>query len=118
MTANTAYKLKTQLGLKWLHGNTYEATVSVTTTDTCFHEGELTRGAPSGVPILTDTEYLTFSFTHTGEICGEIVRTVQKTIEVTSSVKKIRVTAFSTVNGSVSGEDTKDFPREGSRGAA
>ena len=50
------YKLKVKLGLKWLEKSTYEATVTVTTTDSCFHAGELTIGLPPG-----GSEYLKLS---------------------------------------------------------
>jgi hypothetical protein len=105
------YKLKVKLGLKWLEKSTYEATVTVTTTDSCFHAGELTIGLPPGEVGIPETEYLTFAFTHTGEICSDIVRDVTKSIKITSSAGKTNVTAFATVDGKVAGQDTKPFPR-------
>jgi len=107
-----SYHLKVVLQLKWKQGNEYEAKVSVTTTDTCYHAGQLKIGLPPGTAGVPEIEYLTFDFTHDkGKACGEIVQTVEKTIVVLHSSAKPKVTAFAVVNDLVAGSDTKDFPR-------
>ena len=106
-----ANQLKVVLALKWIRQNEYEATVSVTTTDSCFVEGDLKVGLPLNTVGLPELEYLTFSFSHTGKECGQIVRTVSKTIPIQFSPAKPTVTAYAVVNGVVAGHDTKSFPR-------
>jgi hypothetical protein len=105
------HKLKVSLALKWLHGDIYEAKVSVTVTDTCYVEGDLKVGLPTGTVGIPEIEYLTFSFTHKGGACGQTVRTVEKAIQIPFSTGKPNVTAFAVVNGKVAGQDTKPFPK-------
>jgi hypothetical protein len=113
MTAgSTPHSLKVVLTLKWLQGNDYEAKVAVTTTDSCYHEGELKMGLPTGTMGIPEIEYITFFFTHDeGKACSDIVKTVEKKITVSFSDAKPKVTAFAAVNGKAAGSDTKPFPR-------
>jgi len=111
MADDVKHALKVSLGLVWLHGNVYGAKVSVTITDSCYVAGDLKVGLPPGMVGIPEVEYLTFSFTHKGGICGDIVVTVDKTIEVPFSSGKPTVTAFAVVNGKVAGQDTKLFPK-------
>jgi hypothetical protein len=112
MAAKPAHKLEVKLALKWLHGNEYEATVSVTLIDSCYHELDLKIGLPPGTVGVPEIEYLTYSFSHKGEICSDIVKTVKKSIQITFSTGKPTVTAFAAVNGQVAGSDSKPFPRK------
>jgi hypothetical protein len=113
MAADKTHNLTVKLGLNWLQGNEYEATVAVTLTDSCYHEGDLTIGLPPGRTGIPEVEYLAFNFTHVGQICSDIVRTVEKSIQIPFSNAKPTATAFAVVNGKVAGEDTKPFPRRG-----
>jgi hypothetical protein len=114
MTADLkAHNLKVVLTLKWLQGNNHEANVAVTITDTCYHDGALRMGLPPGTVGLPEIEYITFFFTHDdGKACGDIVRTVEKTIKIPFSNAKPKVTAFAAVNDKAAGSDTKPFPRQ------
>lgn len=112
MADNVEHKLKVSLTLKWVQGNLYDAKVSVTVTDSCYVEQDLKKGLPPGTVGVPEIEYLTFSFTHKGGICSDIVKTVDRTIQIPFSEGKPSVTAFATVNGKVAGEDTKPFPRK------
>jgi hypothetical protein len=112
MADNVEHKLKVSLALKWVHGNVYEAKVFVTITDSCYVEGNLKVGLPPGTVGTPELEYLTFSFTHKGGICSDIVRTVDQTIQIPFSTGKSNVTAYAVVNGKVAGSDTKPFPRK------
>jgi hypothetical protein len=106
------HNLKVSLALKWVKGNDYEAKVSVTITDSCYHEGDLKIGLPPGTVGIPEVEYLTFNFSHDeGRACSDIVRTVEKTIQVLFSSAKPRATAYAVVNDKVAGSDTKSFPR-------
>ncbi len=58
------HKLKVVLALKWNHGDIYDATVTVTVTDSCYVPGDLKIGLPPGTVGIPEIEYLTFSFTH------------------------------------------------------
>jgi|CZKK01.1.fsa_nt_gi hypothetical protein len=111
MPENAEYKLKVSLGLVWLRNNIYGAKVSVTILDTCYVAGDLKIGLPPGTVGVPEVEYLTFSFTHKDGPCGQIVQTVDKSIEVPFSTAKPKVTAFAVVNGKVAGQDTKPFPK-------
>lgn len=114
MTAEPkAHNLKVVLDLKWVQGNEYDAKVSVTITDSCYHEGDIKIGLPPGEVGIPEVEYVTFSFTHDeGKACGDITKTVHKTIRVPFSASKPKLTAFATVNGKAAGSDTKEFPRK------
>lgn len=107
-----APKLEVHLGLGWKHGNEYEATVTVTTTDTCYHEGDLKIGLPPGMKGIPEVEYLTFSFTHDeGKKCGQLTKKNTKKIVIPFSSGKRDVTAYAAVNGKEAGHDTKPFPK-------
>jgi hypothetical protein len=107
------YNLKVVLDLKWIQGNDYEAKVTVTITDSCYHPGELTLGLPSGTVGIPEIEYLTFSFTHDeGKACGDITKNVEQTVRIPFSTAKPKATAYAAVNGKVAGSDTKPFPRK------
>jgi hypothetical protein len=112
MTDAGEHKLKVSLALKWNHGNIYDATVSVTVTDSCYVPGDLKVGLPPGMAGIPEIEYLTFSFTHKGGICSDITKTVEKTIQIPFSAAKPNATAYAVVNGKVAGQDTKPFPRK------
>jgi hypothetical protein len=112
MAQNKVNKLKVTLALKWIHGDEYEAAVSVELTDTCYHEGKLVAGLPPGTLGIPEIEYLTYSFTHDeNKKCGALDHTVQQTIRIKSSSGKRSVTAYATVNGEIAGEATAIFPR-------
>jgi hypothetical protein len=106
------HALKVVLELKWAHGDVYDAKVSVTVTDSCYVAGDLKVKLPLGQVGIPEIEPLTFSFTHGGGPCSDIVKTVSKTIQVTFSAGKPTVTAYAVVNGEVVGQDTKPFPRK------
>jgi len=111
--AEDPHHLDVVLELKWLHDNIYEAKVSVTITDTCYHEGDLKIGLPPGTVGIPEVLYLTYSFTHDeGKKCGQIAKIVNQTVEVPFSAGKPTVTAYAVVNGKVAGSDTKSFPRK------
>lgn len=112
MASNVEHKLKVSLALKWVRGNLYDAKVSVTVTDSCYVPGDLKVGLPPGRVGIPEFVYLTFSFTHKGGICSDIVKTVEKSIEIPISADKTHVTAFAVVNGEVAGDDTKPIPRK------
>ena len=40
------HNLNVELALVWEQGDEYQATVTVTTTDTCYHAGDLKVGLP------------------------------------------------------------------------
>jgi hypothetical protein len=113
MTAGSKVKnLKVVLGLKWIKGNDYEAKVTVTVTDSCYHPGELKVGLPPGTVGLPEIEYMYFNMTHDeGKACGDITKNVEKTIHVPFSSVKPNATAYVVVNSAVAGSDTKPFPR-------
>ena len=105
------HKLKVVLALKWNHGNIYDATVTVTVTDSCYVPADLKIGLPPGMAGIPEIEYLTFSFTHKGGICSDITKPVTKTIQIPFSDAKPNATAYAVVNGKVAGQDTKPFPK-------
>lgn len=105
-------KLNVSLDLKWAHGNIYDAKVSVTITDSCYVPGDLKIGLPPGTVGIPEIEYLTFYFTYKPDGCLDVVKTVDKSIQLTFSPVKPKATAFAVVNGTVAGEDTKEFPRK------
>jgi len=109
--AGDVQKLKVQLALKWAHGNIYDATVSVTVTDSCYVAGDLRVGLPPGTLGVPEIEYLTFNFTLKSGPCSEIVKTEEKTIQISFSPAKPTVTAFAVVDGKVAGQDAKPFPK-------
>ena len=80
--STTQHNLKVKLALAWEHGDEYKATVTVTTTDTCYHAGDLKVGLPPHQEGTGLVEYLSFYFTHEGDKCGQIVRDVSKSIVV------------------------------------
>jgi len=113
MAAAAEHKLKVNLELKWAGGDAYDATVTVTVIDSCYHEGELKVGLPPGQVAISEIQPLTFSFTHDeGKACSDLVKPVTKKIQIPHSAGKSKVTAFAVVNGKVAGEDTKEFPRK------
>ena len=106
------HNLKVELAVAWERDDEYKATVTVTTTDSCYHAGELKVGLPphkEGTPLV---EYLSFYFTHEGDLCGQIVRDVSKSIMVTIPSVKREVTAYAVVNGHVAGEAGEPVPRK------
>jgi hypothetical protein len=111
MVDDGEHKLNGSLALIWVHGNVYNAKVSVMITDSCYVQGGLELGLPSGTVGIPENEYLTFDFTHKGGICGQICMTVEKTIQIPFSAGKPNVTAFAVVTGKVAGQDTKPFPK-------
>ena len=111
MAADVKHTLKVVLGLIWDHKDIYDATVSVTITDSCYVPGDLKVGLPPGMVGVPEVEYLTFYFTHKGGICSDIVKTVNKTIQIPFSPAKPTATAFAVVNGKVAGQDSKPFPK-------
>ena len=58
------------------------------------------------------TEYLSFYFTHEGDVCSQIVRDVSKSIVVKIPSVKREVTAYAVVNGHVAGEAGEPVPRK------
>ena len=112
MADKTNFQLKVHLGLLWLQKNDYQATVSVQITDTCYHEVDLKVGLPPGTVGVPEILYLTYTFTHdSGKLCGDVVRTVKKSIKIQFSDATPTVTAYAVVNGQVAGSDTKLFPK-------
>ena len=112
VSEKSSYKLTVTLDLHWKQGNDYEAKVSVQTTDSCFHPVELKQGLPPDTVGIPETAYLTFTFTHDeNKVCSDLVKTVEKTITISFSAEKTKVTAFAVVNGVTAGSATKDFPR-------
>jgi len=106
------HNLKVILDLKWIKGNDYEAKVTVTITDSCYHPGQLEIGLPPGTAGIPEIEYLTFNLTHDGgKVCSDLTRDVDQTIHVPFSSAKPKATAYAVVNGKVAGSDTKPFPR-------
>ena len=103
--------LKVVLDLKWNHKDIYDAKVSVTVIDSCYVPGNLHEGLPQGKVGIPEMEYLTFDFNHKGGICSDLVKTVDKTIQIKFSSAKPNATAFAVVNGEVVGQDTKPFPK-------
>jgi hypothetical protein len=64
------------------------------------------------------TEYLSFYFTHEGDVCSQIVRDVSKSIVVKIPSVKREVTAYAVVNGHVAGEAGEPVPRKKAAHAA
>jgi hypothetical protein len=108
---STAQHLKTKLSFVWVHGNEFKANVTVTTTDSCYLEGELKAGLPPDTEGAPETEYLSFQFTHEGERCAKIVRDVTKSITSRISPGARDVTAYVVVNGKVAGHASAPIPR-------
>jgi hypothetical protein len=106
------HHLKVKLAVVWKHGDEYEATVTVTTTDSCYHPGNLEVGPPphhAGTGLI---EYLSFYFTHEGKECGQIVHDVKKSIMLPIPSVKRDVTAYAVVNGQVAGEASVPVPKK------
>ena len=114
----TQHNLEVELALAWEHGDEYKATVTVTTTDSCYHAGELKVGLPPHKEGTGLTEDLSFYFTHEGDVCGQIVREVSKSITVKIPSVKREVTAYAVVNGHVAGEAGEPVPRKRAAHAA
>ena len=114
----TQHNLEVELALAWEHGDEYKATVTVTTTDSCYHAGEPKVGLPPHKEGAGLTEYLSFYFTHKGDKCGQIVREVSKSITVKIPSVKREVTAYAVVNGHVAGEAGEPVPRKKAAHAA
>jgi hypothetical protein len=112
MANDATHKLKVKVSLKWVQGNEYEASVAVETLDSCYHEVDLKIGLPPGTLGIPEIEYLTFTFTHSGGICSDIVKTVTRKINVPFSAAKRSVTAYAVVNGKIVGEDTAPLPKK------
>jgi hypothetical protein len=106
------HNLKVKLALGWEQGDEYKATITVTTTDTCYHAGELKVGLPPHQEGTGLVEYLSFYFTHEGDKCGQIVRDVSKSIVVKIPSVKREVTAYAVVNGHVAGQAGEPVPRK------
>lgn len=111
MTDSETRRLKVALALVWAGDDIYHATVSVTVTDSGYALGNLYVGIPVGKVGLAETEYLAFDFTHKEGVSGDLVKTIEKTIDLKFSPARPNVTAFAVVNGSVVGQDTKPFPK-------
>ena len=106
------HNLKVKLALVWEHGDEYKATVTVTTTNTCYHAGELKVGLPPHQEGTGLIEYLSFYFTHEGDKCGQnCSRRVEVDHGQNPSVKR-EVTAYAVVNGHVAGEAGEPVPRK------
>src|SRR5271155_3605734 len=112
------HQLMVKLAVAWKHGDEYEATVTVTTTDSCYHPGQLQVGLPPGTVGTGLVEYLSFYFTHQGELCGQIVHDVKKSILLTIPSVKRGVTAYAVVNGHVAGEASEPVPKKKTAHAA
>jgi hypothetical protein len=112
------HNLEVELALVWEHSDEYKATVTVTTTDSCYHAGELKVGLPPHKEGTGLTEYLSFYFTHEGDVCSQIVRDVSKSIVVKIPSVKREVTAYAVVNGHVAGEAGEPVPRKRAAHAA
>ena len=112
------HNLEVELALVWEHSDEYKATVTVTTTNSCYHarraQGRL-AASQEGTGL---TEYLSFYFTHEGDVCGQIVRDVSKSIVVKIPSVKREVTAYAVVNGHVAGEAGAPVPRKKAAHAA
>jgi hypothetical protein len=108
----TQHNLEVDLALTWEDGDEYKATVTVTTTDSCYRAGELKVGLPPHQEGTGLVEYLNFAFTHEGDLCGQIVRDVSKSIMVQIPSVKREVTAYAVVNGHVAGEAGAPVPRK------
>jgi hypothetical protein len=107
-----AYHLDVALTLKRSHDNVYDAKVSVTVPDACFHAGKLRLGLPRGMMGIPEAQYLTFPFKRDeGAVCAQMLSTVSQTVSVTYNDAKPKATAYAVVNGKVAGSDTKPFPR-------
>ena len=106
------HNLNVELALVWEQGDEYQATVTVTTTDTCYHGGDLKVGLPPHQEGTGLVEYLSFYFTHEGDNCGQIVRDVSKSIVVKIPSVKREVTAYAVVNGHVAGQAGEPVPRK------
>ena len=111
------HNLNVKLTLTWEHGDEYKATVTVTTTDTCYHAGELKVGLPPHTEGTGLIEYLSFEFTHEGGRCGQIVRDVSKSIMVNIPSVKRSVTAYAVVNGHVAGQAGEALPKKATHAA-
>lgn len=112
------HNLKVKLALVWEHGDEYKATVTVTTTDTCYHAGELVVGLPPNTVGTGLIEYLSFYFTHQGAECGDIVQDVKKSITVSIPSLKHDATAYAVVNGHVAGQASEPVPKKKAAHAA
>jgi hypothetical protein len=106
------HNLKVILALTHERGDEYKATVTVTTTDTCYHAGALKVGLPPHTEGTGLVEYLHFDFTHEGSECGQIVRNVSKSIMVKIPSVKRSVAAYAVVNGQVAGEASAALPKK------
>jgi hypothetical protein len=106
------YHLNVKLALAWEHGDEYKATVTVTTTDTCYHAGELKVGLPPHTEGTGLIEYLSFDFTYKGDLCGQIVRDVSKSILIKIPSVKHEVTAYAVVNGQIAGQASAPVPKK------
>jgi hypothetical protein len=111
------HNLQVKLALAWEHGEEYKATVTVTTTDTCYHAGELKVGLPPHTEGTGLVEYLSFYFTHEGGECGQIARNVSKSIVVKIPSVKRSVTAYAVVNGQVAGQAGEPLPKKATHAA-
>jgi hypothetical protein len=112
MAGTPDHQLKVVLALKWVRDSVYDAKVSVTVPDSCYVADDLKIGLPPGMVGIPEIEYLTFNITHKSGPCSDVVRTLEKSIEITLSAAKRSVTAFAVVAGKVAGEDTKLVPRK------
>jgi hypothetical protein len=106
------HNLKVILALTHERGDEYKATVTVTTTDTCYRAGALKVGLPPHTEGTGLVEYLHFDFTHEGSECGQIVRNVSKSIMVKIPLVKRSVAAYAVVNGQVAGEASAALPKK------
>jgi ketopantoate hydroxymethyltransferase len=106
------FNLKVKLQLGWKAGDDYTATVTVTTTDSCYHAVKLRHGLPKSVVGIPEITYITYEFKRDeGKACGEIVRDVTDSIVVKKTDASREVTAYCEVNGSESGHASQGFPR-------
>ena len=114
MTDSETRRLKVALALVWAGDDIYHATVSVTVTDSGYALGNLYVGIPVGKVGLAEAEYLAFDFTHKEGVSGDLVKTIEKTIDLKFSPARPNVTAFAVVNGSVSDRIRSRFRRDNS----
>jgi hypothetical protein len=110
--SKTQHNLNVELALVWERGDEYKATVTVTTTDSCYQAGELKVGLPPHQEGAGLVEYLSFYFIHEGSLCRQIVRDISKSIMVQIPSIKREVTAYAVVDGHVAGESGAPLPRK------
>jgi hypothetical protein len=93
----------------------YNATVTVTVPDTCYHEVGLMEGKPPGTPAQPATLYLSYEFTYdkpSGHLCAEPIHNVSRTFPVKLTPGIRYAIAYSVVNDKLAGATHRvPFPR-------